>query len=188
MRMNTDEDGTMSSDKTPDSRPAWEAFTEVIIGGAFRVANTLGPGFLEKVYEHALAHEIRKRGLQVVQQEAIDVLYDGIVVGQYAADLMVEETVIVELKVARSIDDVHMAQCLNYLKATGKPVCLLLNFGTGRIALKRILNPAVPEAWIHPADDIMLEGESEDGVSVDTGFDLTPPIRVHPHPSVVPNA
>ena len=180
----------MSGDQKPDVRPAWEALTEVVIGGAFKVANALGPGFLERVYENALAHEIRKSGLLVVQQQAINVFYDGVVVGQYVADLMIEESVIVELKVARAIDDVYMAQCLNYLKATRKPVCLLMNFGTARIALKRILNPAVPEAWIHPADDAVLNPDLEEGRSIDINarVDTTPVIRVHPHPSVVPNA
>lgn len=117
-----------------------EEITEKIIGCAYTVANTLGAGFLEKVYENALAHEIRKTGLDVKQQSPITVYYDGVVVGEYVADLVVENEVIVELKSAKSLDNVHMAQCLNYLKATGRKVCLLINFGSPRIELKRIVS------------------------------------------------
>jgi len=95
--------------------------TEKIIGCAFRVSNTLGPGFLEKVYENALAHELRKSGLEVRQQYPISVLYDGQVVGEFLADLLINDQIVVELKAARNLDDAHMAQCLNYLKATVVP-------------------------------------------------------------------
>jgi GxxExxY protein len=112
---------------TDDAGPS--AATERIIGCAFTVANTLGIGFAEKVYENALAHEMRKRGLAVVQQRGIAVRYDDVVVGDYAADLLIEDRVIVELKVVRSLGDEHAAQCMNYLRATGKTLCLLINFG-----------------------------------------------------------
>lgn len=112
--------------------------TEKIIGCAFKVSNTLGPGFLEKVYENALAHELRKAGLDFRQQYPISVLYDGTVVGEFLADLMVNEQVIIELKATKSLDDTHLAQCLNYLKATGLPLCLLINFGTPRVQVKRV--------------------------------------------------
>jgi len=111
--------------------------SERVIGGAFRVINALGAGFLEKVYENALAHELRKGGLAVVQQHGIVVRYDGIVVGEYAVDLLVEGCVIVELKVARALGEVHAAQCINYLKATGLQVCLLLNFAKPRLEIRR---------------------------------------------------
>ena len=109
-----------------------------IIGCAFAVSNGLGSGFLEKVYENALAHELRKAGLSVVQQHAMVAKYDGVIVGEYVADLLVESLVLVELKHARSIDDVHLAQCLNYLKVTGLRLCLLLNSGKPRIDVRRI--------------------------------------------------
>jgi GxxExxY protein len=112
--------------------------SERIIGCAFAVSNGLGSGFLEKVYESALAHELRKTGLFVVQQHAMVVRYDGVVVGEYVADLLVESLVLVELKHARVIDDVHMAQCLNDLKATGLQLCLVLNFGKPRVEIPRI--------------------------------------------------
>jgi GxxExxY protein len=105
-----------------------------------RVANTLGSGFLEKVYENALAHELRKARLVVSQQSVITVLYDGVIVGDYMADLLVEGSVIVELKAVRCLDDIHSAQCLNYLKATGIRICLLMNFGCPRIQIKRLVH------------------------------------------------
>jgi GxxExxY protein len=112
--------------------------TEKIIGCVFKVSNTLGPGFLEKVYENALAHELRKAGLDFRQQYPISVLYDGTVVGEFLADLLVNEQVIIELKAVKNLDDAHLAQCLNYLKATGLPLCLLINFGTPRVQVKRV--------------------------------------------------
>jgi GxxExxY protein len=113
--------------------------SERIIGCAFTVGNELGSGFVEKVYENALAHELRIAGLAVEQQYGITVLYKGVTVGVYAADLLVEGSVIVELKAIRELDDVHRAQCLNYLKATGLRLCLLINFGKPRVEVKRLM-------------------------------------------------
>lgn len=121
--------------------PVIQQITEKIIGCAFNVSNGLGTGFLEKVYENALVHEIRKAGLSVHQQFPIPVVYDGIIVGDYVADLLVEETILVELKVAQDLDDIHLAQCLNYLRATGYPVCLLINFYRPKLQYKRIYPP-----------------------------------------------
>jgi GxxExxY protein len=109
-----------------------------IIGCTFQVLNTLGPGFLEKVCENALAHELRKAGLTVAQQQGITVLYDGVVVGDCAFDLLVEQTIIIELKAIRALDNAHVAQCINYLKATGRRICLLLNFGESRLEIRRL--------------------------------------------------
>ena len=114
-----------------------DALTERIIGCAFRVANELGPGILEKVYENAFAYELRKAGLRVVQQQGIEVHYDGSVVGEFVADLLVEGTVILEIKATKEHSDFFTAQCLNYLKATGKPVCLLLKFGKTKLDVRR---------------------------------------------------
>jgi GxxExxY protein len=111
-----------------------------VIGCAFTVLNTLGAGFLEKVYENALAHELRKSGLEVAQQRAFAVTYDDIVVGQYYADLIIQQTLLVELKASATPDEIHQAKCLNYLKASGLPLCLLLNFGKPRLQIKRIAN------------------------------------------------
>ena len=127
----------MNTDKM--DRGAATVVSERIIGCAFTVANTLGIGFFEKVYENALAHELRKAGLCVRQQHGILVHYDGIVVGHYAADLLVEDLVLVELKAVSALEPSHRAQCLNYLKATGMPLCLLLNFGRPRLEIKRLV-------------------------------------------------
>lgn len=116
-----------------------DELTEHVIGCAFRVANTLGHGFLERVYENALAHELRKTGIACVQQQPIPVMYDGIVVGDYVADIVVGHELVIELKAVRALDEIHMAQCMNYLKATSIKKCLLLNFGRPRIEVKRIL-------------------------------------------------
>jgi GxxExxY protein len=116
--------------------PSINKLSERIIGCAFQVLNTLGPGFLEKVYGNALAHELGKCGLSVVQQHGIEV----ILVGQYAVDLLVEETVMVELKAIKALDDAHAAQCIHYLTATGLRLCLLLNFGKPRLELRRFAN------------------------------------------------
>jgi GxxExxY protein len=119
----------------------WEVnqITEKIIGCAFTVGNKLGCGFLEKVYENALVHELRKAGLRVEPQFRINVYYDGIVVGEYWADLLVEECVIVELKAIRTIGEKEIAQCLNYIKATKLTLCLLINFGNPKVEVKRVV-------------------------------------------------
>jgi GxxExxY protein len=114
--------------------------TEKIIGCAYDVANGLGCGFLEKVYENALRIEVRRAGLSAAQQQPIPVVWRGERVGDYYADLLVEGCVIVELKAVKAFDDVHVAQCLNYLKATGIKVCLLINFAKAQIEVKRLVN------------------------------------------------
>jgi GxxExxY protein len=114
--------------------------SERIIGCGFVVSNKLGVGFLEKVYENALAYELRKAGLQVLQQHSMEVRYDGVVVGAYSADLLIENSVLVELKAVKALDAVHAAQCLNYLKATGLSLCLLLNFGNPRLEVRRFVH------------------------------------------------
>jgi GxxExxY protein len=116
------------------------AMTERIIGCAFKVSNTLGCGFLEKVYENALVHELRKNGFKVEPQHPINICYEGVLVGEYFADILVNDTVILELKAVSDHHDVFTAQCLNYLKATGRPICLLLNFAKPRVEIKRFRN------------------------------------------------
>jgi GxxExxY protein len=114
--------------------------TNRIIGCAYTVANALGSGFLEKVYENALVHELEKAGLIVEQQKPIRIIYDGAFVGEYFADLVIQRSVVIELKAVKALDQIHKAQCLNYLKATGLRVCLLINFGTPRVQIKRFLH------------------------------------------------
>jgi len=113
--------------------------TQKIIRSLFKVSNTLGGGFLEKVYENASAIEIAKTGLDVKQQFPIEVKYDGVVVGQFFADLLIADLVLVEFKAIKLLDDVHTAQCLNYLRATNLPVCLLVNFYRPKLEIKRIV-------------------------------------------------
>ena len=114
--------------------PAQEVneITQKIIGCAYTVSNTLGIGFVEKVYENALVHIIRKDGLKVVQQKPIKVLFEGIVAGEFFADLFIEERVLVELKAVSMLIQEHTAQALNYLRASGAEACLLINFGTAQ--------------------------------------------------------
>lgn len=113
--------------------------TKKIIGCTFEVSNTLGIGFVEKVYENALAHLIRKAGLKVVQQYPIKVVFDGILAGEFIADLLVEDRVLVELKAVSMLVNEHTAQALNYLRASGLEICLLINFGKPKVEIKRLL-------------------------------------------------
>ena len=122
-----------------DPKDEINQITEKIIGCAYKVSNELGCGFLEKVYENALAYEIRKLDLTVEQQKQIKVFYDNFEVGFYETDLLIENVVLVELKTVKNLDDVHKAQCLNYLKATGLKICLLINFGNPRVEVKRLV-------------------------------------------------
>ena len=106
-----------------------EDLTEKIIGAAYTVYNKLGRGFLEKVYENALAIELRKMGLKIAQQAPIEVIYEGNIVGDYTSDLLVENKVIVELKAVSRMNKIHEVQLVNYLASTGIEVGLLCNFG-----------------------------------------------------------
>jgi GxxExxY protein len=110
-----------------------------VIGCALAVGKTLGSGFAEKVYENALAHELRKSGLATVQQRGATVWYDGVIVGEHTVDLLVEDALLVELKAVTALGEMHRGQCVNYLKATGLRLCLLINFGTPRLEIKRIV-------------------------------------------------
>ncbi|MGH9816204.1 MAG: GxxExxY protein [Candidatus Acidiferrales bacterium] len=113
--------------------------TEKILAAAFKVQNTLGCGFLEKVYENAMVVELAQNGLAVRQQQFFKVKYEGVTIGDYLADLVVENKIIVECKAVSGLDSVHEAQLLNYLKATGLRVGLLLNFARPRVQFKRLI-------------------------------------------------
>jgi GxxExxY protein len=113
--------------------------TAKIIGAAFRVQNTLGAGFLEKVYENALSIELRKCGLAVESQKGFPVRYEGTVVGDYLADLVVSAKVIVECKAVNNLDPVHEAQLMNYLKGSGLRVGLLTNFARPKLQYRRLV-------------------------------------------------
>lgn len=112
-----------------------------ITGAIFKVSNTLGCGFLEKVYETALVYELRKKGLKAEVQKEIRILYDGVDLGlSYFADILVEDSVIIELKAVEALDKIHKAQVINYLKATGLEFGVLVNFGTPRAEIERLVN------------------------------------------------
>jgi GxxExxY protein len=113
--------------------------TYAINGAIFEVNKVLGPGFLEKVYENALLHELKNRGLKAIGQAPITVNYKGRCVGEYFADILVEDSVIIELKTAERIEKIHEAQLLNYLKATGIQVGLLVNYRHSKAEIKRLV-------------------------------------------------
>jgi GxxExxY protein len=116
-----------------------EETTSKIIGVFYTVYNTLGHGFLEKVYENALVIELRRHGMVAEQQKRIEVFYDGQRVGDYYADIVVDGCVILELKAADALAPEHEAQLINYLKGTDLEVGLLLNFGARPQFVRRIL-------------------------------------------------
>ena len=120
--------------------------TEQIIGAFYHVHNTLGNGFLEKIYENALAHRLRKQGTKVAQQHPLQVFdEDGTPLGEYSADLFVEDRLIVELKAVRAVVDEHVAQLLGYLRSSRVETGLLINFGSPVLLVKKYLmtDPAV---------------------------------------------
>ena len=113
--------------------------TERVLGAVFEVSNTLGAGFLERVYERALLLELDLRGIRAVAQASFGVSYKGQSVGEFFADIRVEDLLVVELKCAERLGNEHTAQCLNYLRASGRKVCLLVNFQKAKVEWKRIV-------------------------------------------------
>ena len=113
--------------------------TYAINGSVFEVNKVLGPGFLEKVYENALLIELRRRGITADNQVPIKVIYKENVVGEYIVDILVEGKIIIELKTVKAIDKIHEAQLLNYLKATGIRVGILVNFKHPKAEIKRMV-------------------------------------------------
>ena len=122
--MNTDEHGCL---------------TEKVLAAVFEVSNTLGVGFLEKVYERALLLELRTRGIRATGQTSLAVSYKGQKVGEYFVDILVEDVLVIELKCVDHLANEHIAQCLNYLRASGKTLCLLINFQKPKVEWKRII-------------------------------------------------
>ena len=113
--------------------------TEIVIGSAFEISKVLGAGFLEKVYERALIRELTLRGVSAKAHVSFPVCYKGQYVGEYLADLVVEDKLVVELKCVDRFANEHLAQCINYLKASGLRVALLINFQRPRVEWKRVL-------------------------------------------------
>ena len=114
--------------------------TESVLECSFEVSNELGIGFLESVYENALSVALKQRGLKVTQQAPLSVSFRGENVGRFQIDLLVENQVIVELKSSKALVPEHQMQVLNYLRASGLPVALLINFGTPRLEYRRFEN------------------------------------------------
>ena len=129
--------------------------TERIIGCAITVHNTLGAGFLESVYQNALAYELRKAGLEAECEKKIQVSYDGVIVGDFAADILADHCILIEVKAVRTLAPAHEVQLVNYLTATGIEIGLLFNFGAKRLEFKR------KSRNFHPKDDD-LEQEALD--------------------------
>ncbi len=116
-----------------------EDITKKIIGAAFEVHRELGYGFLEKVYQNAMVVELDKQGIAAIKEAQIQVQYKGVTVGKYEADLVVEQCILVELKIAKEYMPADEAQLLNELKATGIKVGLLINFGRAKVEFKRMV-------------------------------------------------
>lgn len=114
--------------------------TEIIIGCCYEVYNSLGYGFLEKVYENALCVELKQKKIKVEQQKKLTVFYKEEIVGEYIADLIVDDRVVVELKTIEKLAQIHRSQVLNYIKATNKKLGLLINFSPVTVEVKRIAN------------------------------------------------
>jgi GxxExxY protein len=117
----------------------FEALTERIIGAAIEVHRRLGPGFLESLYEKALIIELKKRGLAVQDQMEVIINYDDVEVGRHRLDLFVEDTIVVELKAIKNLEDIHFAIVRSYLKAVGRKHGLLLNFAKITLEVRRVI-------------------------------------------------
>ena len=122
-----------------DERRSFDQLTELVIGSIFEVANTLGAGFLEKVYQRALLVELRLRGLRATGEVSFAVTYKGQRVGEHFADIVVEDVLVIELKCVERLANEHTAQCLNYLRVSELTVCLLVNFQRPKVEIKRVV-------------------------------------------------
>ena len=116
-----------------------QELTDRILSGAIAVHRELGPGFLESFYEAALVHELIKRGHVAERQKAVSVHYDGMLIGEHRLDLLIDGSVVVELKACKAIEDIHLATARSYLKATGCRVALVLNFAEPKLGIRRIV-------------------------------------------------
>jgi GxxExxY protein len=130
-----------------------QELTEKIIGCAMKVHSTLGPGFLESVYQKALAHELCKAGLKAESEKPITVRYDGVAVGDFSTDMLVEDRMMLELKANQALAPANEVQLVNYLTATGIEIGLLLNFGAERSEFKRKTRTYHPKS---PPKDVIL--------------------------------
>jgi GxxExxY protein len=122
-----------------DERGCLDSLTERVLAAIFEVSNTLGAGFLEKVYERALLRELALRGISATAQASFAITYKEQYVGEYFGDILVEDVLVVELKCVERLANEHTAQCLNYLRASGRTVCLLVNFQKPKVEWRRIV-------------------------------------------------
>ena len=133
-----------------DERGFFDSLTERVLGAVFEVSNILGAGFLERVYERALLMELGLRGIRATAQASFAVTYKGHHIGEYFADILVEDVLVVELKCVERLANEHTAQCLNYLRASDRTLCLLVNFQKPKVEWRRIVlgfhNPEPIEA------------------------------------------
>jgi GxxExxY protein len=127
----------MHANKNPSEEA--EGILSQIVGAAYAVSNVLGAGFLEKVYERALVRELALRGLQARSQVAFSIQYKNEIIADYIADLVVEDQILVELKCVDRFAPEHMALCLNYLKASGLHLALLINFKHPKVVWQRVI-------------------------------------------------
>lgn len=117
----------------------YKELSYAVVGAAMEVHSILGPGYLEAVYQAALAHELALRGIRIEQFKRLPVVYKGVTVGDYVADIVVEDKIILEIKAISQLLPRHRAQALNYLAATGMRLALLLNFGTESLQRERVV-------------------------------------------------
>ena len=118
-----------------------EEITHKIIGCAMKVHSTLGNGFQEVIYQRALEIEMAQQGLTASREHEMDIFYKGIKIGNRRVDFFVEGKVMVEIKAVKELEDVHLAQAINYLEAYGVEIGLLLNFGNRSLQFKRVMKP-----------------------------------------------
>jgi GxxExxY protein len=118
----------------------YEDLTEKIIGCAIEVHKKLGPGFLESIYENAFVIELQKQHLQVERQGEVVIKYDGVEVGRHRLDLIIDDTIVVELKAVKNVEDIHFAIVKSYLKALGKQHGLIINFSRKVLDVKRVIH------------------------------------------------
>jgi GxxExxY protein len=118
----------------------YEELTRLVIGAAIEVHKVLGPGFLESVYESALAREMTERGIRFRKQDRLEVKYKGTSIGTFRTDILVEDKIVIEIKAVQRFAAAHTAQALNYLAATGIRLALLLNFGAPVLGIKRVIH------------------------------------------------
>ncbi len=124
---------------TAPQRDSLNALFEEVVGAAYEVSNTLGAGFLEKVYERALAKELSIRGIPVRPQVPYKITYKGNPIAEYVADLVADDRLLIEIKCVSALGKEHLAQCLNYVKASGLPLALLINFQHSKVVWLRVV-------------------------------------------------